>query len=137
MQWPYQIKNMHEKFGVHEWVKNKLHEKDNESLHKFLKFRMAFLKEEFEETQEAFENHDPEELIDGLIDLCVIAIGTLDAFGVDADEAWREVYEANMNKMPGIKPERPNPLGLPDLIKDENWKGPDHRGNHGILPDCI
>ena len=57
---------------------------------------------------------NPEEMIDGLIDLCVIAIGTLDIAGVDADKAWEEVLEANMAKEVGIKPGRPNPLGLPD-----------------------
>ena len=31
----------------------------------------------------------------------------------------------------GVKPERPNPLGLPDLIKPEGWEAPSHEGNHG------
>jgi len=38
-----------------------------------------------------------------------------------------------MNKQVGIKASRPNPLGLPDLIKPEGWVGPDHTGNHGLL----
>jgi len=36
-----------------------------------------------------------------------------------------------MNKRVGIKPERPNPLGLPDLIKPKGWKAPIHKTNHG------
>jgi predicted HAD superfamily Cof-like phosphohydrolase len=60
-----------------------------------------------------------------------VAIGTLDAFGINANKAWDAVLEANMNKEVGVKETRPNPLGLPDLIKPEGWKAPDHTGNHG------
>jgi hypothetical protein len=31
-----------------------------------------------------------------------------------------------MQKRSGVKAERPNPLGLPDLMKPEGWVGPDH-----------
>ena len=76
---------------------------------------------------------DAEEVVDGLIDLCVVAIGTLDALGVDPYKAWDEVHKANMAKEVGVKPTRPNPLGLPDLVKPEDWVGPSHKGNHGSL----
>jgi predicted HAD superfamily Cof-like phosphohydrolase len=76
---------------------------------------------------------DAEEIVDGLIDLCVVAIGTLDAFGIDAYKAWDEVHQANMSKEVGVKKERPNPLGLPDLVKPEGWINPSHGGNHGLL----
>jgi predicted HAD superfamily Cof-like phosphohydrolase len=68
-----------------------------------------------------------------LIDLCVVAIGTLDAFNVDAHTAWDRVLEANMNKEVGIKESRPNPLGLPDLIKPAGWTAPTHADNVGLL----
>jgi hypothetical protein len=42
-----------------------------------------------------------------------------------------------MAKQPGVKPERPNPLGLPDLMKPEGWVNPSHNGNHGNLTDNI
>jgi hypothetical protein len=93
-----------------------------------------FLKEEFDETFKATDEKNAEEIVDGLIDLCVVAIGTLDAFGVDPYKAWDAVYKANMAKVVGVKPSRPNPLGLPDLIKPEDWSAPDHTGNHCILP---
>ncbi len=38
-----------------------------------------------------------------------------------------------MAKERGIKPGRPNPLGLPDLMKPEGWVAPSHEGNHGIM----
>jgi len=62
-----------------------------------------------------------------------VAIGTLDGFNIDSHRAWDEVLKANMNKTPGVKASRPNPLGLPDLIKPEGWVGPEHSGNYGLL----
>lgn len=134
--WVQDINDMHAKFGVHKWVGQKVAEGDIESLRKFMKFRIDFLKEELTETEKAFGNAeevDAEEIVDGLIDLCVVAIGTLDAFGVDAYKAWDAVHSANMAKEPGVKPSRPNPLGLPDLIKPSDWQPPSHYGNHSIV----
>jgi len=126
--WVKDIADMQDKFGTREWVKN-----NPEKLKDFMTFRLDFIEEEFMETVKAFVENDPEEIVDGLIDICVVAIGTLDAFGVNANEAWNRVLEANMAKKVGIKKERPNPLGLPDLEKPNGWKAPSHEGNHGIL----
>ena len=95
------------------------------------------LTEEYGETLNAYLQGVAEEMIDGLIDLCVIAIGTLDIAGVDAQRAWASVLEANMAKVPGVKPGRPNPLGLPDLTKPSGWCGPDHSANLGDLERII
>jgi len=128
MNWIKDIEEMHEKYQVHDWVKN-----NPEKLEQLLHFRVAFLKEEFDETFKATGEKDAEEIVDGLIDLCVVAIGTLDLMGVDAEKAWNMVFNANMAKEVGVKESRPNPLGLPDLIKPEGWSAPDHTGNHGLL----
>lgn len=133
--WAHDIYMMHNKFGVHEWFANN---KDNKELmDKYLRFRLSMCKEELDETLDAINNKDPEEIVDGLIDLCVFAIGTLDVFGVDANKAWDAIYEANMAKSPGVKPGRPNPFGLPDLIKPADWQGPNHAGNHGALEKAL
>jgi len=131
--WFKDMQEMHEKYGVPEWMANAT----DEEKRKFLKFRLDFIDEERKETWLAFDEKDPEEVVDGLIDLCVIAIGTLEAFGVDANKAWDEVYRANMGKEIGVKPTRPNPLGLPDLIKPEGWQGPSHEGNHAQLTNTL
>lgn len=128
LNWVNDIKDMHHKYGVHEWVKN-----NPEKLEQLLHFRVAFLKEEFDETFKAVGEKDAEEIVDGLIDLCVVAIGTLDLMGIDAHEAWHVVNKANMAKEVGVKESRPNPLGLPDLVKPEGWVAPSHSGNHGLL----
>ena len=129
--WVKDINKMQDKYGVHKWIHDNQNESDN--LRKYLEFRVDFLQEELNETEAALINMDSEEIVDGLIDLCVVAIGTLDAFGVDPYKAWDEVLKANLAKEVGVKPSRPNPLGLPDLIKPEDWEGPDHSDNHGKL----
>jgi|TARA_B100000035_G_scaffold313420_1_gene327087 predicted HAD superfamily Cof-like phosphohydrolase len=133
--WANDIYMMHNKFGVKEWFEAN---KDNKDLmDKYLRFRLSMCKEELDETLDAIDKNDPEEIVDGLIDLCVFAIGTLDVFGVDANKAWDSIYEANMAKSPGVKEGRPNPFGLPDLIKPEGWQGPSHEDNHGDLNNCF
>jgi len=131
--WVEDIAAMHNKYGVHEWTATA----SPYDLKKFIDFRLDFIEEEFEETQKAHFEEDAEEIVDGLIDLCVVAIGTLDALGVDPYKAWDNVLAANMAKEVGIKPERPNPLGLPDLIKPSDWKAPSHQGNHGIIANSF
>jgi predicted HAD superfamily Cof-like phosphohydrolase len=125
-KWVSDISDMHTKYGVNE----KIREFDKEKLKKFLEFRIAFLQEELDEMKTATNGDD---VVDALIDLCVVAIGTLDAFDIESDEAWNRVHQANMNKEVGIKASRPNPLGLPDLIKPEGWTAPTHADNIGML----
>lgn len=131
--WANDIRMMHLKYGVHDWFEAN---KDNKELmDKYLNFRMLMIMEELHETMKAVQADNAEEIVDGLIDLCVFAIGTLDVFGVDANAAWDEVYRANMDKKAGVKPGRPNPFGLPDLLKPGGWQGPKHTDNHGDFPD--
>jgi len=133
--WANDIYMMHNKFGVKEWFEAN---KDNHvMMREYLNFRLNMVREELDETRDAFTKGDPEEIVDGLIDLCVFAIGTLDVFGVDAHKAWDAVYEANMAKSPGIKEGRPNPFGLPDLIKPDGWTAPSHEDNHGDFPNAL
>ena len=132
--WVQDIREMQDKFGIQEWMEDPA---NRENLFEFLRFRMDFLKEEWLETNHAFASADAEELIDGHIDICVIAIGTLLAFDVDVEKAWDAVHKANMAKEVGVKKERPNPLGLPDLSKPEGWEPPSHDGNHGSLTNHI
>jgi predicted HAD superfamily Cof-like phosphohydrolase len=137
-KWVNDISDMHTKFGVNE----KLRDFDGEKLKAFLEFRIKFLQEELDEMVKAKEEYEAgtlagikaaDDTVDALIDLCVVAIGTLDGFDVSATEAWNRVHEKNMQKEVGIKASRPNPLGLPDLIKPEGWTAPTHADNVGLL----
>ena len=125
------IKKMHTKFGVTEAVAKMSKAKRAE----FLKFRVAFLEEELTELKE--NSNSPEEIVDACIDLTVVAIGTLEALGVDVNKAWNEVQKANMAKEVGVKESRPNPLGLPDLIKPTGWVAPSHANNEGKLKEIF
>jgi len=124
--WVQDIHEMHSKYGVREVV-GKF---DANKLDTYLTFRANFLQEELDELK---KSNNADDAVDALIDLCVVAIGTLDAFGVDAYTAWDRVHKANMNKEVGIKESRPNPLGLPDLIKPQGWTAPTHVDNVGLL----
>jgi predicted HAD superfamily Cof-like phosphohydrolase len=124
--WSKDMNEMHKKFGVHQVV-DKM---DANKLADFLQFRIGCLQEELDELKAAKNGDDA---VDALIDLTVFAIGTLDLFGIDAHKAWDEVYKANINKEIGIKASRPNPMGLPDLVKPEGWTAPTHVGNTGLF----
>lgn len=136
--WFKDMQDMHKKYGVNKWMQAELQsDVDWRKINKFMQFRIGMMQEELDETKNAFEKKDAEEIVDGIIDLCVFAIGTLEVFGVDANKAWDQVYKANMSKEVGIKEGRPNPLGLPDLVKPEGWEGPTHKGNHGNITDSF
>jgi len=124
--WNKDMNEMHHKFGVHKAVSKM----DANKLAEFLEFRIKCLQEELDELKAARNGDDA---VDALIDLTVFAIGTLDLFGVEAYMAWDRVYRANITKEIGIKESRPNPLGLPDLIKPEGWTAPTHKDNVGIF----
>ena len=126
MNWVKDMQDMHAKFGVNTVVRGL----DKAKLSAFIQFRIKFLQEELDEM---IVSDNGDDTVDALIDLCVVAIGTLDALGVNSYDAWNRVLAANMAKQVGVKPSRPNPLGLPDLIKPEGWEAPSHAGNHGLL----
>jgi len=150
--WVGDIADMHTKFGVNPVINNL----DYNQLMTFLQFRIDFLQEELDEMQAAkqklnsmsfaevtydiakAEAHKAaDDIVDALIDLCVVAIGTLNAFEVDAYEAWSRVHDKNMQKNAGVNKNRPNPLGLPDLIKPEGWTPPTHSDNIGLLAKLV
>ena len=132
--WFKDMQAMHKKYGVDKWMDAEKNS-DWSRLQMFMDFRIKMMQEELDETKAAVKNGDAEEVVDGIIDMCVFAIGTLEVFGVDANKAWDQVLKANMSKEVGIKEGRPNPLGLPDLIKPEGWEAPSHEGNHGKFND--
>lgn len=123
------IAEMHTKFGVNK----RIVELTGPELKQFLQFRVDFLQEELDEMKKAIEEDNYPEITDALVDLVVVAVGTMDAFSVDAYTAWDRVHAANMSKQPGVKPSRPNPLGFPDLIKPSGWQAPNHDDNVGLL----
>jgi predicted HAD superfamily Cof-like phosphohydrolase len=119
-----------------------------ETDYKFKLFRMKFILEELMETIQACGLHydsmfndirykvdgkeNEEEILDGLIDLMVVIIGTAHFFGytnrIDNktifEIAWDRVQEANMKKIP-VKSAMESKRGSQfDLLKPEGWKKP-------------
>jgi len=88
--WVQDMADMHKKYGVNEWFEK--HKDDKVLMNKYLMFRLLMCQEELHETMQAVNSGNSEEIVDGLIDLCVFAIGTLDVFNVDASKAWDEIY---------------------------------------------
>ncbi len=91
------------------------------------KFRTVFLIEEITEFQRATTKGDFYEQVDALIDLIVVASGTLDLMGVDGERHWNEVLRANLQKervSSASESKRNSPI---DLKKPEGWEPPDHR----------
>lgn len=97
--------------------------------------RLGLLEEEYGELITALNESNSEEVVDALIDLVVIAIGTLELLNVDVNRAWTEVHTANMAKERGAKEGRPSDGW--DLRKPEGWVAPSHEGNHGKLPQLL
>lgn len=124
------LHDMHSFYGFHSLVA----ELPPEMMKSLLEFRIDFLEEEMNELRTA---ESAEDVVDALIDLVVVAVGTLDLAGVDGGLAWREVQCANMAKKLGIKESRPNPFGFPDLVKDSSWVPPDHHGNTGRFAEVF
>ena len=142
--WFIDIQEMHNKYKVHPRIATFT----KAEFRAFMEFRLNFLQEELNEAKLAFADQEEladvlmikkraEDIVDAMIDLCVVAIGTLEAFDVDAHLAWDRVLDANMKKEVGIKPSRPNPLGLPDLVKPEGWESPTHKDNVGLVESAL
>jgi predicted HAD superfamily Cof-like phosphohydrolase len=99
---------------------------------KRLLWRMDFLMEEITETASAIERHDPEEIVDGLVDMMVVIMGTFHEARINFGKAWSRVHDANMQKVRGEKDTRAGSFGY-DLIKPDGWEPPKHHDNHGVL----
>lgn len=66
-----------------------------------------------------------EEQFDALIDLTYVAIGTAYLHGVDFDEGWRRVHEANMKKVRVERAADSKRGSTYDVVKPLGWAPPD------------
>tara|TARA_R100000234_G_scaffold46829_1_gene28002 strand:- start:22401 stop:22841 length:441 start_codon:yes stop_codon:yes gene_type:complete len=108
---------------------------------KFMKARIDHMQEELNEFHFAFlgrpknmdldmymsESHcstpDKEtmhELLDALVDLTYVTLGTAYLMGFDFDEAWNRVHAANMQKVP-----KSTERSEHDVVKPEGWQPAD------------
>jgi predicted HAD superfamily Cof-like phosphohydrolase len=75
-----------------------------------------------EEVDEFFDATDIVDQVDAIIDLMYFALGALVGMGVDGDEAFRLIHEANMAKLGNDGKPIYNEEGK--VIKPEGWVSP-------------
>jgi predicted HAD superfamily Cof-like phosphohydrolase len=85
--------------------------------------RHSHLREEVDEIFEAHDNGDIAGVVDGLVDVIYVALGTLLQMGIPPEWPFDRVHEANMKKR-GEKTERHEH----DAVKPEDWQSPDIDG---------
>jgi len=77
---------------------------------------------------------DIEGVADGCADIMVVTLGTLSAFGIDADPVLEEVHRANKDKFPDgkailrddgkyLKPKNWWPPDIALILKKQGWNG--------------
>lgn len=99
-------------------------------------FAIQLIEEEVGELREAFNNSDPEEIVDALGDISWLCDKLMIQSGVDPEKVRAEIGRANLSKERGVKPGREQSGGF-DVMKPEGWKAPDHTGNHGNIKEII
>lgn len=117
---PEDVANFHAKFGL----SIKPVSEEERAL------RLARLSEEFHEYLCAHVKRNDVQMLDALVDLVYIAIGTADRFGWDFNEAWRRVHAANMAKQRVEKAESSKHGSKYDIVKPAGWSAP-------ILDDLV
>lgn len=113
------IIDFHEKFGL-----NKPDQPTN-LWETTWEFRRKFMQEELEEYEEAYSNGDPEKMLDALVDLVYVVLGTACMHGFDFNEAWRRVHDANMQKVRASTADQSKRGSTLDVVKPLGWVAPD------------
>ena len=94
----------HERFGVH--VRNTPGMVDQ----KTRDLRIALIKEELGELEEAGHDQDLTKIADAIADLLYVVYGTAVSYGIDIEPIFLEVHRSNMSK------------GDPEVIRASNGK---------------
>jgi len=89
----------------------------------FGNWRVDFLMEEIAELTDALDNKDDVEILDALVDICYVAMGTAWLLGLPFEEAWKEVQRSNMEKI-----RQASDRSEFDVVKPEGWTAPDIKG---------
>jgi len=118
------VRKFHEKFGFPHPNKPAL-PPDKE-----MSFRLSLVEEEFEELKEAIEEKDLVEIVDALVDIIYVCVGTLVSCGVNLTPIWNEVQDTNIKKEGGdyykgeklLKPEGWIPPRIKELLKEQGWE---------------
>lgn len=115
------VKKFHKKFGLGDDEQAyPFHAGPREVSKEWMKFRIAFLKEELKELEEAYAEGNEAGMADALIDLNYVSMGTALGRGYPWEALWTEVQGANMRKVAG---ETKRGVVF-DVTKPPGWKPP-------------
>lgn len=92
-------------------------------IHPYISHRMEMIKEEVKELHDAVAVADKEQMIDALVDIVYVAIGTARMCGFDFNKHWEEVHKCNMKKVRGVS-KRGHDF---DVCKPLGWQEPNHK----------
>ena len=112
------INRFHRKFGFKKTDKPSI--PDDPEL---VNFRTSFLIEELAEYTNAITQKNKAEVLDALVDIVYIALGTAWLFNLPFEKAWKEVQRANMEKIRAKDTTGKRGTKF-DVIKPKNWKPP-------------
>lgn len=87
-------------------------------------FRIQFLYEEVNEYCDASAVNDKAGMLDALVDLVYVALGTAYLHGFDFNTAFQRVHEANMQKVRANRPEQSKRGTSLDVVKPHGWQPP-------------
>lgn len=113
----FDIEEFHQTFGLEPIPYDK---RDTD----FHEYRLGFIREEVDEFDNALTANNKEGMLDALVDLVYVAMGTSYMYGWDFAAAWNRVHYANMQKIrveSASKSKRNSPF---DVRKPDGWKAP-------------
>lgn len=111
------VSDFHEKFGIGP----KPYE---EHTHHDHNFRIGFMEEELGEYIRSYDTDDKAEMLDALVDLVYVCMGTAVMYGWDFNEAFRRVHAANMAKVRVSSAAESKRGHANDIRKPEGWTPP-------------
>ncbi len=113
------VRQFHEKFGLAYDGKPRVLPADIQAL------RLVRLTEELEEYCNAVNENNLEAMLDALVDLQYILLGTAELHGFTRfDEAFARVHAANMTKERALRAEDSKHDSTYDIIKPTGWAAP-------------
>jgi predicted HAD superfamily Cof-like phosphohydrolase len=112
------IDDFHKKFG---FTKREVGNKPDVSL---LHFRLKFLMEELHEMKVDAGKDDLEGVLDAIVDLIYVALGTAWLLNLDVAGAWKLVHAANMAKVRAERAEDSKRKSAFDVIKPNGLEKP-------------
>lgn len=130
----HHVREFHQKFGLH--APGRVQDLDKETFN----FRRNFLEEELDEYTKAWEEGNLPKMLDALVDLQYVLLGTAYLHGflnqykyngdgwTIFDEAWMRVQTANMAKKRAENTSESTRGSTLDIVKPAGWTAPDIEG---------